>query len=1058
MKKLVLTLVVLLTASTAMGDLAGYWTFDEGNGTTAADSSGQNKTGVLQAADSVNYPQWVAGYSGSALQFNAATTGAGNANRVYVDITGTDLLADLGEAFTISMWVKRSAENAYRPRLVSNDAYEVQLAADPNGTAVTLNHDWFWSTLGGASWQIDMDYSAAAQQAPSDWYHIAITYDGNYFRKYINGLVVFHDLGAATFSQTATTDLFLAAVSDYSNYYVGALDDVAIWSGGYLPSKEVWNLYKGAATPLTAQERGPEATIPALVKELKDGYAWQGGYGWKTLWDQSFNWDLSVAPGYIDSNWWLSNPIKAPAGRQSTWYNKWYVRTEDTYSTVPLDVDTHGVIWADPLWEGEDPNLALVRVVAYITPGLVLGQQSWGFQLYRPELYSWENKDYFKTYAHITSINGEGAEFRLRTFSYPEPGGPNTETPWSNPEILTYLGEVIVPLSGNDWEWQDFKWAVPKPTDGLSSTRVWFEAGIENGNPDTVLFIDELNPISDQTVTYGQADYNHDSIVYRQDLSTLAGYWLDSAITDEPRTSGMLVNGDFYEDKYLVSGGDSLHPGLTPLGWSLTGVGGEYGLARVGDQGWMNFTDYILTPLGGSVAFYSDDPNYILEQTTTENAVEGHTYYAMAYVMAADWNSWKDFLIITLEINGVDVETFVRPMSRNRWRPVYGEYVATAADAGHAIKLKLSYANEPIYTPTSGRYYIGYVYLDDAMPAEWPEERDNILVNGGFEDLDYLENSPIQELQDLYETLSKSDNFGAWFKDDFPAPTNWVFEVDSSFNEQDEGGIISSGYHGSPLPTSGMNDISIYATEDLKLGQVIDSLTPSTTYYLDMACAVNSGSIEPGAYPVVGGVPQLWSGVNRVGYGEGTVAWPNPAPTFHLELWRIPTGVTDGSVIYNAINSSNPDYVKIAEATASATGNLWVDYGVTTAPKSKWQLVGTTYTAVAADADPSKNLYVRVYGVHESGTMPAGFTPEFAFSDVYLSTQPRLVPGGSATYNIAAGMTYDVGGPYTCPHRVTMGLDPVEGDINGDCIVSLEDYSIIAAEWLDYAFEYINQP
>jgi hypothetical protein len=45
--------------------LVGYWKFDEGSGTVAYDSSGNNKTGTI-----VNAPTWVAGKLGSALDFN----------------------------------------------------------------------------------------------------------------------------------------------------------------------------------------------------------------------------------------------------------------------------------------------------------------------------------------------------------------------------------------------------------------------------------------------------------------------------------------------------------------------------------------------------------------------------------------------------------------------------------------------------------------------------------------------------------------------------------------------------------------------------------------------------------------------------------------------------------------------------------------------------------------------------------------------------------------------------------------------------------------------------
>lgn len=1035
MKKLALIMVVLLTASAAKGDLAGYWKFDEGSGTAAADSSGQGNPGVLQAADSINYPQWVAGYAGGAVQFNATTTSAANANRVLVDITGTDLAATLGDAFTISMWVKRSEENSYRPRLITTDAYEVQIASDPNGTASDpATHDFFNSS--STNWQIDMGYGAVAQQSLGNWYHMAITYDGNYFRKYINGLVVYAQLSPATALPAATTDLVLGSMSDYNGYYIGALDEVAIWSGGYLSTLEVWNLFKGTVTPLTAQERGPEAAM-TLVKERNNGDAWLDGYGWKTLWDQTFAWDISVDSGYATS-WW-SGQMYAPGDRNATYYNKWYVRNEADYSTVPNDVDAHGVIWVDPLWEGSDPNMAQVKIAAYITPGLVLGQQSWGFQLYRPELYNWENKDYFKTYARITSINGAGAEFRLRTYSYPDGG-----TPWSNPEILTYLGEVIVPLSGNDWEWQEFKYAVPKPTDGLNTTRVWFEAGIVNGGSDMVLFIDELNPISDQSITYGLTDFNHDSVVYRQDLSILAGQWLDASPVLEPRDSGLLVNGDFYDEFSLLDPVDvnAKTSGVDPTGWTFEAVAptsGEAGVARVSQKGGMNgfFSSSVnvVTPIGGNVAAYTNEPNYVLVQTTTATAVAGHTYYAMGYITTDstvngvdNWAGWKDFVTLSLEVDGVEVASFERPMSRNRWRPLYGTYVATVADAGKALTMKFTYENTNVNTawPDPGYMYLGYAYLGDTMPDAWPEKRDNLLTNGGFEDIDWMVGTA---LQDVYDDLVASDNWGAWFINGVPTPPGWLYEVPAGFNLENEGGLWASGFYGSPLPTPGMNDICIYASSDLILGQIVGALQSGATYYLDMACGV---VIEP------------------TEWGSYQATWPNPVPAFHIELWRIPAGVTDPATIHTGITTSQSGYVKIAESVTNAVGDI--KGGGATPPPSKWQLMGTTYTATASDT----NVYVRIYGTNEVTTTLGH--PSFAYSDVYLSTTKRVVPGGSITYEIAPGFQYEVEGPYNCYHSSLMGLEAIEADIDGNCVVDLVDYSVLAAEWLDYAFEDIVEP
>ncbi len=119
--------------------------FDEGTGTTAADSSGNAQDAVFYAADSINYPQWTTGGIGGsgAIEFNASTTGFSNSNHLVVDPNSfpsddpnSPGLQNLTEVFTISMWVYRGALYVNLsandiPRLVNTDAYGIQLAFDP---------------------------------------------------------------------------------------------------------------------------------------------------------------------------------------------------------------------------------------------------------------------------------------------------------------------------------------------------------------------------------------------------------------------------------------------------------------------------------------------------------------------------------------------------------------------------------------------------------------------------------------------------------------------------------------------------------------------------------------------------------------------------------------------------------------------------------------------------------------------------------------------------------------------------------------------------------------
>src|SRR5438093_748457 len=83
--------LAILSASLSNG-LVGYWNFDEGSGTTAQDSSGNNNTGILQ-----NGPTWTIGQKGQALSFDK------NDDAVRV---GTPATLNNLSAFSVSAWLK----------------------------------------------------------------------------------------------------------------------------------------------------------------------------------------------------------------------------------------------------------------------------------------------------------------------------------------------------------------------------------------------------------------------------------------------------------------------------------------------------------------------------------------------------------------------------------------------------------------------------------------------------------------------------------------------------------------------------------------------------------------------------------------------------------------------------------------------------------------------------------------------------------------------------------------------------------------------------------------
>ncbi len=214
--------------------------------------------------------------------------------------------------------------------------------------------------------------------------------------------------------------------------------------------------------------------------------------GWQALWSRSFDWDVSVDD--VDASaWWYDGDL-TPGMAATAWdLNKWAVKyTDDVTNPVKnasnyyhpaKNIDTYGIEWVDSSWSGFAPDIA--KLAAYTTEGIAICQESHGYQLYRPDVFSWEDKDYFKTDARIAVENGSGASMYVQSYSY------TTGSAWSSTANFTPLGFNIIPLDFADNTWQQVGLKVAKPMTAAGES-VWFEIGIIGGNG-TKLYIDEFS-------------------------------------------------------------------------------------------------------------------------------------------------------------------------------------------------------------------------------------------------------------------------------------------------------------------------------------------------------------------------------------------------------------------------------------------------------------------------------------------------------------------------------------------------------------------------------------
>jgi len=271
----IVLMAVVLFSAVAQADLAAYWAFDEGMGDYANDSSGNANTGLLYAdtesgdpatplTGTIAKPNWITGHDGTgyALEF-----GAGDSyNSVLV--AKSDSIKDLTGYWSFSLWIREDNKNVGPDgggydRLISCPNYELELGA------ASWNYDYFWP-YGTGSMQTDIGQGYTALGGNfGEWYHMALTYDGQYLKKYLNGTEVysgfFDHVGIQNIWDDAGWDsspLKLGCqVWPNKDWFEGAMDDVAIFTGQTLTVDEVAGLANGTLTP----DMIPEPATLALL-------------------------------------------------------------------------------------------------------------------------------------------------------------------------------------------------------------------------------------------------------------------------------------------------------------------------------------------------------------------------------------------------------------------------------------------------------------------------------------------------------------------------------------------------------------------------------------------------------------------------------------------------------------------------------------------------------------------------------------------------------------------------------------------------------------------------
>lgn len=286
---------VVSGASVAHADLKGYWSFDEGAGSTVGDASGLGNNGNIEGT-----PMWTGGFSGGggdgALNFTA------NGQRVNMG-NPTHLAADVAGSRTTSIW--------FQPSVLPTSRYAIW-GKSYSGTG-TLNvtaaggfQQYYGPELTGPPFNGNAgthtnQVTAGGVIAAGNWYHIVHMRDsaGNTQQFFVNGQPIGTAAGIVYNPTGVSTAPFYVGYG-YTGTSLGVLDDAAIWNEALSPG-EIATLYKARAD--SANELyglGYDVAVldslfgvfeagGSLELDTGDGYVWQyydnGGDGGLMLGD-----------------------------------------------------------------------------------------------------------------------------------------------------------------------------------------------------------------------------------------------------------------------------------------------------------------------------------------------------------------------------------------------------------------------------------------------------------------------------------------------------------------------------------------------------------------------------------------------------------------------------------------------------------------------------------------------------------------------------------------------------------------------------------------------------
>ncbi|VVB59886.1 Concanavalin A-like lectin/glucanases superfamily protein [uncultured archaeon] len=214
--------------------LVGYWSFDEGQGTTAYDGSGKGNDGTLNNFDWNANSGWITGKYNGALQFDGTDDYVDSGNRASLNPS----------SITISMWLYLAsnpncdANNNWRSLLhkgitcCTTTGYDIIMEEGRNVA-------WDTGNNGGDRW-----WPSGVSIPIGQWTQLVLTFDSTGMKKaYQDGLFKDSKTVAASSITPNANNLWInnpsVACPNGDGNFNGIIDDVKIYNKALTPDDTI---------------------------------------------------------------------------------------------------------------------------------------------------------------------------------------------------------------------------------------------------------------------------------------------------------------------------------------------------------------------------------------------------------------------------------------------------------------------------------------------------------------------------------------------------------------------------------------------------------------------------------------------------------------------------------------------------------------------------------------------------------------------------------------------------------------------------------------------------